>query len=297
MAELLNLEIAQRLREVSRILQEQGANLFRVRAYEHAADMLERFSKPVASIVEEQGIEGLKKIPGIGESLARSIQALVETGRLPMLDRLRGELDPLTLLCSVPGIGMALAQRIHDDLAIETLEELEIAAHDGRLATYEGIGKKKLAGIIDSLAGRLGRVRDWSRSGSEPTTRSEPSIQELLAIDREYRQKCEECTLRLIAPRRFNPTHETWLPVLHTERGERHYTALYSNSPLAHQLGKTQDWVILYYDGAQGEGQYTVITAEKGLLSGQRIVRGRESECILHYKDPQVTRKQAEATP
>jgi len=159
MAEILNVEIAQRLREVAALLQEQGANPFRLQAYRHAADTVQRLDRPAAEIVKAEGMEGLRKLPGIGESLARSIRDLIVTGRLPMLDRLRGETDHVAVLASVPGIGEATAKRLHHDLGIDTLEELETAAHDGRLSEIEGIGPKKLAGIIDSLAGRLGRVR------------------------------------------------------------------------------------------------------------------------------------------
>jgi hypothetical protein len=66
------------------------------------------------------------------ERLATSLQILVTTGRLPMLDRLRGETDPVALLESVPGIGRALAERLHRDFEIDSLEDLEVAAHDGR---------------------------------------------------------------------------------------------------------------------------------------------------------------------
>jgi hypothetical protein len=82
----------------------------------------------------------------------------------------------------------------------------------------------------------------------------------------------------------LNPTREAWLPVLHTRRGQRHYTALFSNTPRAHQLGKTRDWVVLYYDSGHGERQCTVITAERGTLKGRRLVRGREAECENYYR-------------
>jgi len=84
-------------------------------------------------------------------------------------------------------------------------------------------------------------------------------------------------------PRRFNPAGEAWLPVLHTQRGPRHYTALFSNTARAHQLGKTRDWVILYFDEGDGERQQTVITAHRDPMKGRRIVRGREPECEAHY--------------
>ncbi len=274
-----NTEIARRLEEVAWLLNEQGANPYRVQAYRHAAETLRRLNRPATEIVQQEGAEGLRRLPGIGESLARSIRELVLTGRLPVLDRLRGETDPVSLLASVPGIGSVLAERLHYDLGIDTLEELEAAAHDGRLTNIAGIGEKRLAGIMDSLATRLGRVRVPVRLLAD----AEPPVEELLDVDREYREKATAGQLRKIAPRRFNPDGEAWLPVLHTQRGERHYTVLFSNTARAHQLGKTHDWVVLYYDGGRGERQCTVITSQRGPLTGKRIVRGREGECVSYY--------------
>jgi hypothetical protein len=85
----------------------------------------------------------------------------------------------------------------------------------------------------------------------------------------------------MIAPKRFNPKGEAWLPVLHVRRGRWHFTALFSNTARAHELGKVEDWVVLYFhsDGG-GEAQRTVVTETRGALVGQRVVRGREAECI-----------------
>jgi hypothetical protein len=229
--------------------------------------------------------EGLHKLPGIGDSLARSIHTLVTTGRLPMLERLRGEVDAVALLASVPGVGKVLARRLHHDLGIDTLEDLEMSAYNGRLANLAGVGPKRLAGIIDSVAARLGRVRGRTHAAQAA---DEPQVGELLDVDREYRDKAAAGALPTIAPRRFNPTGEAWLPVWHTQRGERHYTGLFSNTARAHQLGMTHDWVVLYYDGGRGEGQCTVITSQRGRLKGKRIVRGREVACVSYYQAQQV---------
>jgi len=287
-----NIEIAQKLREVALLLEDQGANRFRVRAYRAAAETIERMTVPAAEIVQQQGTDGLQALPGIGVSLARSIHTLVVTGRLPMLDRLRGCMDPVSLLTSIPGIGQALARRLHDDLHIETLEQLEMAAHDGRLTDIEGIGPKKLQGIIDSLTARLGRVRQSAgRTTGRPT--AEPPVEELLDVDREYCEAAQAGRLQKIAPHRFNPKKEAWLPILHTQRGTRHYTALFSNSALAHQLKKTRDWVILYYDDNDGERLCTVITSHQTPFSGKRIARGREEDCAAYYQSREAMTTEA----
>jgi DNA polymerase (family X) len=118
-------------------------------------------------------------------------------------------MDPVSLFAPVPGIGTVLAEHLHCDLGIATLEELEAAAHDGRLAEIAGVGEKKLAGIMDSLATRLGRVRVPVRL---PATDA-PAVEELLDVDREYCELAALGKLRRIAPRRFNPRGEVWLPV------------------------------------------------------------------------------------
>lgn len=281
--EVINSNVAARLDETAEILEEQNANVFRVGAYRHAAAMLRQLRRPIDELVKAEGLEGLLKLPGIGKTLARFIHQLVVTGRLPMLERLRGESDPVALLRTVPGIGEKTAERVHHELGIETLEELEIAAHDGRLAALKGLGGKRLSGIRDCLASRLGRIRS---SHDSARSISAPSVAEILDVDREYTRKSAQGLLPTIAPRRFNPQQEKWLPILHTTRRDRHYTALFSNTPRAHHLGKTSDWVVIYYDGSAGERQCTVITSMYGPLAGQRIVRGREAECMQYYRLP-----------
>jgi len=290
----LNGDVAARLEEVAQILAGQHANSYRLAAYRAAARTLRSWPKSIGEIVHEEGIAGLTRLPGIGEHLARAIYQLVVTGRLPMLERLRGDSDPVALLSSVPGIGPKTAQRIHEGLGIDTLEELECAAHDGRLAGL-GLGSKRLAGFRDALAGRLGRVGERPAHELAPP----PSIAEVLDVDRQYIEGARRGSLPCIAPRRFNPRHETWLPVLHTHRGGHEYTALFSNTARAHELKRTRDWVVIYYDRpGTAERQCTVITAERGPLRGHRIVRGREGECVAHYAGAPEPRTVSEpATP
>lgn len=279
MTERENELVAGKLEEVAGLLAEQGANAFRVRAYRRGARTLRQLNEPVSTVLNVEGVAGLERLPGIGEGLARSIRDIVRLGYFPMLERLRGDADPIRLLSSVPGIGPRLAARLHDELGLETLEDLEIAAHDGRLEDIAGVGAKRLDGIRDVLAHRLARVRT---PAGEPT-REQPPVAELLAIDQEYREGAASGGLPMITPRRFNPERRQWLPILHTSRDARHYTALFSNTWRAHQLQRTHDWVVIYADRGARSGQWTVVTAGAGPLRGRRLVRGREEECALHY--------------
>jgi hypothetical protein len=120
---------------------------------------------------------------------------------------------------------------------------------------------------------------------SEAAVSSQPAVDLLLEIDREYREKAHAGLLPRIAPRRFNPEGKAWLPVLHTRFGPWHFTALFSNTDRAHELHRTYDWVVIFFsDPAGEEGQATVVTERRGALTGQRVVRGREPECARYYR-------------
>jgi hypothetical protein len=290
-----NGDVADVLEEVAALLEVQDANPFRVRAYREAAGTIRALPTPVRSIVAERGLEGLEALPGIGTSLAGAVRDLITSGRLGLLDRLKGRSSPEDIFRTVPGIGPELAHRIHTELDVDTLEELEIAAHDGRLETIRGFGPRRVRGVRASLAGLLGgasRRRAVGGPGRDLVGSEEgahvvgerPSVATLLSVDQEYRDRAHSGDLPLIAPLRFNPSGRPWLPILHTERLPWHFTALYSNTARAHQLGRTHDWVLIYADGVQGgERGFTVVTEYRGGLSGKRVVRGREAECRSHY--------------
>ena len=120
-----------------------------------------------------------------------------------------------------------------------------------------------------------------------------PSVDILLDVDREYREKAEAGSLPKIAPRRMNPEGKAWLPVLHTRFGPWHFTALFSNTERAHELHRIYDWVVIFYsDPDGGEGQATVVTERRGALTGRRVVRGREPECARHYRGERISTRE-----
>jgi DNA uptake protein ComE-like DNA-binding protein len=275
---LCNALCAERLREAASLLEAQGANPFRVSAYRRAADTLRDLPDDLTSLIDRQGTPGLEALPGIGHGIASALLEMTRTGRWTQLERLRGGADPIPLLTTVPGLGHRLAERIHDELHVDTLEELELAAHDGRLATVTGVGPRRTAAIRASLQTMLARGRPRraaEATSTEAAAQQGPTVAVLLDVDREYRERAAAGSLPTIAPRRFNPSGAAWLPVLHTDRDGWHFTALYSNTALAHQLHRTQDWVVLYfYDDQHVEGQHTVVTETHGANSGKRVVRG-----------------------
>ena len=275
-----NEQIADILEQVADRLEAQHANIYRIDAYRAG----------IQDLALTAGRAGLDALPQIGSSLSASIDEIAHTGKLRMLGRLEGTLSAVELFKTVPGIGEELAERIHRELDIDTLEALEVAAHDGRLDAVAGFGPRRLEAVRDILAtmltrstrGRARRFTELQAVGARVTAptaaEAKPSVALLLEIDRDYREKAEADELPRIAPQRNNPDGAAWLPILHSYQDDWHFTALYSNTDRAHELGRVRDWVVIYFERDGHEGQCTVVTEYRGPLTGKRVVRGREDE-------------------
>jgi len=285
-----NEEIADALDRISALLDVQGAGTFRVKAYLNAARTVRELESPLHELFESEGVNGLEELPGIGKSIASIISELFSTGRIALLERLEGQVSPIELFETVPGIGVKTAHMIHETLGIETLEDLELAAHDGRLEKVRGLGRRKIQGIKDALSGILSRSSRrrsrrlrWLEHEMKELKVHKPPVELVLEVDRKYREKAARGTLKKIAPRRFNPAGEKWLPIYHVDKDGWSFTALFSNSPLAHKLGRMRNWVIVYFESDGEEDQCTVVTEWQGPLAGRRVIRGRESDCADYY--------------
>jgi len=271
---------AERLREAATLLAHQDDNPYRVAAYRRAANTVAALDVNVRDLLDAGGIKALEDIPGIGKRIAGGLAELARTGRWTYLERLRGSGEPRDVFCTIPGVGPIFAKRLHEALHVETLEQLEAALHEKAAGAVPGIGPRRLAILRAALDQMLRRIRAVRTAPAD-----EPPVAVLLDVDREYRTKARADQLRKIAPKRFNPKGEAWLPVLHTVRDRWHFTALFSNTARAHELDKVQDWVVLYFHSdSGGEAQRTVVTETRGALAGQRVVRGRERECLLTYE-------------
>lgn len=269
-----NEDAAKRLEQAARALEEQDANVYRVRAYRTAANTVRGLDRSLNDILQEGGRDALRELPGIGDRLASTLEQLVITGHIPHLEGLGVPVEDL--IATVPGVGPELARRIHSDLKVESLEDLERAAYDGRLSHVPGLGEKRIRGIREALAGRFRRAV----GGPVPIP---PPVKDILAVDRAYREKAAAGELRLVAPRRFNPGGEAWLPVMSARRGGYRYRVLFSNTAAAHRAGKSHDWVVVYFDRDGAKGQCTVVTETAGAMADRRVIRGREAECAKHY--------------
>lgn len=291
-----NAEIADALERVADLLEAQQANRFRVRAYRTAADTIRQHETPLAELIERGGVEAVDALPTIGPVIAAQVAELVHRGALSFLDRLEGEVSAEGLFATLPGVGPELAGRIHRELDVDSLEELEVAAHDGRLARVAGFGPRRVKAVQVALAAILGRSarhrarhRSWlaarEAGGSADHPLPRPSLATLLEVDAAYRDGAAKGRLRRIAPRRFNPEGRAWLPILHTEREGWQLTALFSNTARAHELGRTNDWVVVFCTRDGDASQCTIVTETRGPLRGRRVVRGREAECAAYYGD------------
>ena len=209
-----NAEIAAVLEKIADLLETQNANPFRVRAYRDGERTIREADKPVAEAVRQDKLESLTELPNIGSGIAAVIGEYVTSGKSNLLADLEAQVSPETVLAKVPGMGKKLAQRTVEQLHVQTLEELEEAAHDGRLAEVEGFGARRVEGIQTALSGMLSRsarskqqsrIAKPKKSVSAPADR--PSVELLLSVDAEYRKRAQAGDLHKIAPRRFNPNN------------------------------------------------------------------------------------------
>jgi len=147
-----NIEIARTFDEVADLLDIQGANPFRIRAYRNAARTIGTLGRPVASILDENGA-ALEALPGIGADLAGKIEELCQTGSLSLLTELTKKTPKsLATLLRIPGIGPKRARLIHRRLGVDTVEDLERAAREGRLRKVKGLGAGIERAILQSIA-------------------------------------------------------------------------------------------------------------------------------------------------
>ena len=154
-----NIDIARMFDEIADLLEIQGENQFRVRAYRAAARTIETLTVPAASLAAEDCLDTL---PGIGADLAGKICTILETGTLPLLRQLtRKTPEGLVQMLRVPGLGPKRAKEIYDELGVTSLNELEAAAKAGRLRKLPGIKATTEQKILHGVAALCGHAARW----------------------------------------------------------------------------------------------------------------------------------------
>lgn len=147
-----NTDVSHFFDDLADLLEIQGANPFRIRAYRNAARTIETLSESLASIVEAPEAD-LQDLPGIGKDLAEKIQTILETGRLPLLDDLKKEIpEGVVEMLRIPGIGPKKVAVFFQKLSLTTLDQLKDAAENGEIAELKGFGAKTEKIILDGIA-------------------------------------------------------------------------------------------------------------------------------------------------
>jgi DNA polymerase (family 10) len=147
-----NAEIAATFDHVADLLEYQGGNVFRVRAYRNAARMIGSLVESLASVRNAPN-RALTDLEGIGADLAGKIETLLDAGRLPLLDELEKQIPAAVFeLMRVPGLGPKKVKLLVDALGIDSLDALERACREGRVAEVKGFGAKTQAAILENIA-------------------------------------------------------------------------------------------------------------------------------------------------
>lgn len=150
-----NIEISAMLTKLADLLEIEGDNPFRVRAYRNAARLVETLPHSVADMVSSG--RDLSELPGIGEALANKMKEMVETGHLGALDKEARHIPAaLSDLLEVPGLGPKRVHLIYEQFHVSTMQDLEKIAKSGRLRTLHGFGEKTEALVLKHLTAHSG---------------------------------------------------------------------------------------------------------------------------------------------
>jgi len=153
-----NSDIADIFATLADLLEIEGANPFRVRAYRNAASTVRGHPRSMADLLDEG--EDLAELPDIGDDLAGKIRTIVETGRLPLLDEVsRRTPAELSDLMAIEGLGAKRVRRLHEELGIRSVEDLRRAADSGAIRELAGFGPKTEQAIRRRITARAGRER------------------------------------------------------------------------------------------------------------------------------------------
>src|SRR5437660_4901104 len=145
-------KVAGILVEIGVLLELKGENPFKTRAYSNAARTLDGLHEPLEKLIAE---ERLGEIKGIGEALLKKITELVSTGRLIYYEELKASIPPgLLAMLEIPGVGPKKIKALHDKLGITTIEQLEKACKEGKVAELPGFGEKTAVNICEGITRR-----------------------------------------------------------------------------------------------------------------------------------------------
>ena len=178
-------QIASVLERIAMLLELKGENPFKIRAYTNAARAIETFGGNVPNFQDE---EAVAKIPGIGKNIALKIKELAATGSLKYLEELSAEFPAgIMELFSLPGLGAKKIKALFDQLGISSIEQLQKACEQGRVAELPGFGEttqQKLCEAITKRAAHAGAFQFGQVAAEAETLRSDLAAHsEALQVD------------------------------------------------------------------------------------------------------------------
>lgn len=145
-----NTAIAKVFQDIADLLELKGENLFKIRAYQRAARAIDHLPKQIEIMLGEG--EDLKSIPGVGEAIAKKTTELITTGKLDYYEELKAKFpEGITSLLEIPGIGPKTANKLSTELDIKSVDELEQAIKDGKVAKLFRLGDKTSDNILHQI--------------------------------------------------------------------------------------------------------------------------------------------------
>lgn len=257
---VVNATIAAIFDEIADLLDIQGANPYRIRAYRNAARTIGSLATDIKSIAADP--EELKQLPGIGDDLAAKIREIVESGKCVFLERLRKQVPPaVAQLLRIPGLGPKRVRLLYQELEVQTLDQLLRAARDGRIRELRGFGPKIESRIVQAAQAHLGQARRFKLVVAAQY--AEPLVAHLKSVP-EVRE--------VVVAGSFRRMRETVgdLDVLVTARGSAPVMDRFTGYEEVGEVlsrGKTRSTVVL----------------KCGLQVDLRVVAGESYGAALHY--------------
>ena len=255
-----NVEIARALNQVADLLELRNENPFKVRAYRNAARTVEGLSRRVAEMVEAG--EDLEELPAVGKDMAAYITELVRTGRLRRLEQLERRVPHgLAELMRLEGVGPKKAMRLHEELGINTIADLEKAIRGGEVEALRGFGRRSAARMLQAIRDHRRHLARFKLSDADQLVqpilahmRSAPGIEEL-EVAGSYRRRVETIgdVDLLAAARKPAPVME-------------HFTA-YPGATRVESAGPTRATIVLH----------------NGMHVDLRVVKPESWGAALHY--------------
>jgi len=145
-----NGEVVKVFQDIADLLELKGENVFKIRAYQKAARAIEHHPRELEAMIEEG--EDLQSIPGVGEAIAKKTTELITTGKLGYYESLKAEFPQgITNLLAIPGIGPKTANKLSGELGISSVDELERAINEGRVAKLFRLGEKTADNILHQI--------------------------------------------------------------------------------------------------------------------------------------------------